>query len=130
MNQVRALREAAGLSQRELANLSGVAQPNIAACESDRRVPSPKMLDRLQAAARPRPSTVVRQRREEILSIAARHRARDVRVFGSDAALRGQGVQGGLQPRHPCVDRRSRPLSEQPCRRSRRPTGRGARAGA
>lgn len=54
-NAVRDLREAAGLSQAELARRSGVAQPNIAAYEAGRRGPGPEMLDRLRMAVRPLP---------------------------------------------------------------------------
>ena len=82
MSEVQDLRVAAGLTQDELAARSGVAQPNIAAYENGRRNPSAAMLDRLRAAAKPRPSVVL-----------ARHRASRVRVFGSTA--RGEDVSGG-----------------------------------
>jgi len=86
------LRRRAGLSQRELARLSGVAQPNIAAYESGRRQPSPKMLVRLAAAAKPRPSALLARHSQDVKAIAARHRARDVRAFGSVA--RGEDRPG------------------------------------
>lgn len=89
---VRDVRLRAGLSQRQLAALSGVAQPNIAAYESGRRKPSPRMLERLIAAAKPRPSTVLTEHVEAIRAIAAEHRATEVRVFGS--AARGEDVPG------------------------------------
>lgn len=92
MNEVKALRDAAGLSQRELSEMSGVAQPNIAAYENDRRVPSAKMLTRLRTAARPRPSVVVEMHRDDILATARRHKALEVRVFGS--AARGDDKPG------------------------------------
>lgn len=92
MNAVRQLRQAAGLTQAELAERSGVAQPNIAAYESGQRQPSSAMLARLRRAARPRPSGVLAERRAEIIDAARRHRARDVRVFGSVA--RGEDVSG------------------------------------
>jgi uncharacterized protein len=79
------LRRRAGLSQRELAQLSGVAQPNIAAYESGTRQPSPTMLVRLAAAAKPRPSVLLARHSQEVKTIASRHRARNVRVFGSVA---------------------------------------------
>lgn len=82
---IRQARRQAGLTQHELAARSGVRQPNVAAYENGRRVPSPAMLTRLLDAARPRPSVMVRRHREEILRIAAANRARDVRVFGSIA---------------------------------------------
>lgn len=86
------LRQRAGLSQRELAQLSGVAQPNIAAYETGRRQPSPKMLVRLTAAARPRPSVMLSRHSRAVGAITAKHRARDVRVFGSVA--RGEDHPG------------------------------------
>lgn len=89
---VRTLREHAGLTQQQLADLSGVAQPNIAAYENGTRRPSPKMLARLAAAARPRPSRVLREHRRAISDIAARHHAVSVKVFGS--AARGDDRPG------------------------------------
>jgi len=47
---VRAVREARCLSQRELAEVSGVHQSNISAIESGRRVPSAETLNRLLVA--------------------------------------------------------------------------------
>lgn len=86
------LRRRAGLSQRELARLSGVAQPNIAAYETGRRQPSPRMLSRLAAAATPRPSSLLARHSRAVREIAARHHAHDVRVFGSVA--RGEDRPG------------------------------------
>ena len=84
-NTVAELRRQAGLTQSQLAALSGVAQPNIAAYERGTRRPSPKMLARLAEAAKPRPSLVLEKNRADILRIAARHHALDVKVFGSVA---------------------------------------------
>jgi predicted nucleotidyltransferase len=83
--QLCAARLHAGLTQQQLAELSGVRQPNIAAYERGLRRPSQSMLKRLLDAARPRPSVVFDANRVKIREIAARHRARDVRVFGSVA---------------------------------------------
>ena len=47
---VRAVREARGLTQHELARTSGVVQSNISAIENDRRVPSADTLNRLLVA--------------------------------------------------------------------------------
>ena len=47
---VREIREARGLSQGELAAVSGVSQPNISAIEHDRRRPSADTLNRLLVA--------------------------------------------------------------------------------
>lgn len=73
------------MTQRELAERSGVAQPNIAAYEAGRRKPSGAMLERLRTAARPRPSQVLREHRDELLALARRYHATDVKVFGSIA---------------------------------------------
>lgn len=92
MEDVRSLREAAGLSQAELARRSGVAQPNLAAYENGRRQPSPEMITRLKAAMRPRPSEAVHGRRDEIRRVLQSHGLSAPRVFGSVA--RGQDVPG------------------------------------
>jgi predicted nucleotidyltransferase len=92
VNEVRSLRLAAGLTQNELADRSGVAQPNIAAYESGQRRPSAAMLTRLRAAARPRPSVVLAKRRRAIIALARQHKASKIRVFGS--AARGEDVSG------------------------------------
>lgn len=86
------MRAAAGLSQGELSARSGVAQPNLAAYESGSRTPSAAMLTRLHRAAPPRPSVALRRHRDAIIAIAERHKAQDVRVFGSTA--RGVDVSG------------------------------------
>jgi predicted nucleotidyltransferase len=83
--QIRMARLRAGLTQQQLAELSGVRQPNIAAYELGTRHPSQSMLKRLLSAARPRPSVVLESNRAAIRDIAARHHAGDVRVFGSVA---------------------------------------------
>lgn len=47
---VRAVREARSLTQRELAEVSGVRQSNISAIEGGRRIPSADTLNRLLVA--------------------------------------------------------------------------------
>jgi len=84
-DQIARARQAAGLTQQELAVCSGVRQPNIAAYENGRRHPSKDMLARLLAAARPRPSVLLDRFRDEILRLAAHNKADNVRVFGSIA---------------------------------------------
>lgn len=84
-NDIRGVREAAGLSQVELASRSGVAQPNIAAYEAGRRRASAEMLDRLRAAARPLPHEVLAAHGGELVVLAGRFGFSDVRVFGSAA---------------------------------------------
>ncbi|WP_338114636.1 helix-turn-helix domain-containing protein [Paenarthrobacter ureafaciens] len=84
-NVVRELREAAGLSQAELALRSGVAQPNIAAYETGRRRASASMLQRLRAAAQPLPHDALANHRHELADLASRYGLSNVRVFGSAA---------------------------------------------
>lgn len=91
-SQVASIRQAAGLTQRQLAELSGVAQPNIAAYEKGTRRPSPKMLARLAAAAKPRASVALTRHKAEVKEIAERHKALSVKVFGSVA--RGEDRPG------------------------------------
>lgn len=47
---LRAVREAGGLTQHELAQVSGIAQANISAIENGRRTPSADTLNRLVVA--------------------------------------------------------------------------------
>ncbi|WOQ16003.1 helix-turn-helix domain-containing protein [Raineyella sp. W15-4] len=82
-NAVRELREAAGLSQAELAERSGVAQPNIAAYEAGRRRASVAMLERLRTAARPLPHDALAAHRDELVVLAHSYGLSNVRVFGS-----------------------------------------------
>ena len=89
---VARIRIRAGLTQRQLSELSGVAQPNIAAYEKGSRTPSSQMLARLAAAATPQPSVVLARHRTAVRRIAERHKAAEVRVFGSVA--RGEDRPG------------------------------------
>jgi len=84
MSELKALREAAGLSQSELAALTGVAQPNIAAYESGRRLLGAAMMARFTRALT-RPSELVDQHREGIRAIVRANGAHNPRVFGSVA---------------------------------------------
>lgn len=83
--ELRRRRDAAGLSQRELAARSGISQPNIAAYESGRRVPSPTTEERLLRALRIPTLARVRRERDAILAAAERGMVENVRVFGSVA---------------------------------------------
>ena len=83
--ELRAARLAAGLSQRGLAARAGVPQPNIAAYESGRRIPSAATLERLLAATAVPNMVRLRELRDEILALGARRRLDEVRVFGSVA---------------------------------------------
>lgn len=82
---IRQRRLRAGISQRELSELTGIAQPNISAYESGRLVPSPATEERIELATRVRPSVLLERFRGEITTIAARFHASAVRVFGSVA---------------------------------------------
>jgi predicted nucleotidyltransferase/DNA-binding XRE family transcriptional regulator len=89
---VRDLREAAGLSQAQLAERSGVAQPNIAAYESGRRRATAVMLERLRTAAQPLPHEALAAHGRELSELAHRYGFSNVRVFGS--AARGTDTSG------------------------------------
>jgi predicted nucleotidyltransferase/DNA-binding XRE family transcriptional regulator len=98
-----AARRAAGLTQAGLAARLGTTQSAIARLERGEVAPSVATLSRLadalriQFEVRPRSGIIVREtlprptladlraRRDELLAIAARHGARQVRVFGSVA---------------------------------------------
>ena len=101
---IRDARVRARLSQTDLAQRAGVAQSVISAYESDRREPGLRTLNKLIAAtghqltvdviAAPdqrlglpdtRLGRRLRRRRRAIVDLAARHGARNVRVFGSVA---------------------------------------------
>ena len=96
---IKEARAAAGLTQAELARRAGTSQPTIAVYEAGDKVPNVSTLERVlgvtgttltasrSRAARPsgRLRLLLEQRRDEILELAARHHARNVRVFGSVA---------------------------------------------
>jgi predicted nucleotidyltransferase len=85
MANLRALRQAAGLTQAELAARASTARPNIAAYESGAKAPSPEVRARLVAAMRPKPSDALRGHEAEVLRLASHHGVSGVRVFGSVA---------------------------------------------
>jgi predicted nucleotidyltransferase/DNA-binding XRE family transcriptional regulator len=89
---LRDRRRAAGMSQRELARRSGIPQPNIAAYEIGRRVPTGATLERLDATLDAPTLARLRRARGEILRAAHRRNLDDVRVFGSVA--RGEAGAG------------------------------------
>jgi len=82
---IRVERQAVGLSQSQLARAAGVPQPNLSAYENGRRVPSPEVLDRIQRALTVRPSARVKQHRDSIRALVAKHHAVAPRIFGSVA---------------------------------------------
>lgn len=96
---IREARVAAGLTQSELARRAGTSQPTVAAYEAGDKVPTVATMERLLDVAGVRltssPSLggrrtsslrrLLRARRREILELATKHHARNVRVFGSVA---------------------------------------------
>lgn len=83
--RLRTRRAAAGLSQRALADASGVTQPMIAALERGSRLPSHATRAAIESALRPRPSALLRTRRNDVLRALERAGVSDARVFGSIA---------------------------------------------
>ena len=88
---IRSERERAGLTQDRLAELAGVAQSNLSAIESGKRVATPQMLARLRRHMR-RPSEALEQYRDEVRQAISECGACNPRVFGSVA--RGTDVPG------------------------------------
>jgi predicted nucleotidyltransferase/DNA-binding XRE family transcriptional regulator len=82
---IRERRLAAGLTQRALAARSGVPQPNIAAYERGRRIPTSETLERLDGALRVPTLTSVKAARDRIVEAATLRGLSDVRIFGSVA---------------------------------------------
>jgi uncharacterized protein len=103
---IKEARTAAGLTQAELARRARTSQPAVAAYESGDKVPTVGTLERLLRAAGvglnafPMPGRagtarlrrLLRERRQDILVVAAKHHATNVRVFGSVA--RGEATTG------------------------------------
>lgn len=84
-DQLKLRRAAAGLTQRQLAELSGVKQPLIAAIERGTRVPSDAARTALERALQVRPSVLLHAKRDDVLAAVAKVGAKDPRVFGSVA---------------------------------------------
>lgn len=82
---VRARREIVGISQRELAERSGVKQPYIAAIERGRREASAAARSALDAELAIRPSTALAARREAVRQLFAAASLGEPMVFGSVA---------------------------------------------
>lgn len=85
---LRTRRTAAGLSQRGLAERSGIAQPQISAIEAGVRPASSATREALERALRMRPTRLLDLHREEVLDAFARVGASEPRLFGS--AARGE----------------------------------------
>lgn len=84
MPSLKQLREQSGMTQRELAEATGVGRANIAAYETGRRRLTVSMRQRLMAPLR-RPSQVLEARRDEIRDLIGAAGMRDARVIGSVA---------------------------------------------
>jgi predicted nucleotidyltransferase/DNA-binding XRE family transcriptional regulator len=95
---IKDARTAAGLTQAELAESAGTSQPTIAAYESGEKIPTVETLERLlgvagmevtaTGVARSRAGSLgrlVHDRRKEIIALAAKYHAANVRIFGSIA---------------------------------------------
>ncbi len=82
---LRARRLASAMTQRELADRSGVPQPNIAAYETGRRRPAPSTLAKLDAVLRHPTMQRLRAARSELIRAASARDLTDLRVFGSVA---------------------------------------------
>ena len=91
MNELRALRLAAGMTQEQVARHAGIAPANVAAYERGTRSMSPAMRDRVIRAMR-RPSQALREHATEVEARLAAALLTNVRVFGSVA--RGQDSPG------------------------------------
>lgn len=90
--RLRLRRAAAGLTQRELAELTGVKQPLIAAVERGTRQPTPAVREAIEAALRLRPSQLLGLLRDRVLAAVEAAGGSDVRVVGSVA--RGEDEPG------------------------------------
>jgi uncharacterized protein len=78
-------RQRAGMTQSQLADACGMAQPHISAYESGRRTITPEVANRVKAATKQRPSIQLNRYRKEIRELVTAHRGSNIRVFGSAA---------------------------------------------
>lgn len=84
--RLRLRRAAAGMTQRELAEVSGVKQPLIAAIERGTRQPTDPVRQALEGALHVRPSQLLEVARDRVLAAVAAAGGTDVRIFGSVAS--------------------------------------------
>lgn len=84
-NRVRLARTRRGLTQRQLADMTGVHQPTIAAVESGKRSPSTAVRTALERALRQRPSEALEAHRDEVRDAIARAHGTEPLVVGSVA---------------------------------------------
>lgn len=84
--RLRFRRGAAGLTQRELSDVSGVKQPLIAAIERGTRQPTESVRTALTGALQVRPSQLLRSARGDVIAAIDRAGGTEARVFGSVGA--------------------------------------------
>lgn len=104
MSMVRRIREARGLTQRELARLGGTSQPTIAAYESGARTPNFRTLERLARAAglELQVGFVAAMSREERRSLALHLEiARKLRLDPDRVLAKARVNLGRMQRLHP-----------------------------
>ncbi len=87
LEQIRAARLKAGLSQFELASRIGTSQSTVSRYENGLTVPNDRTMARLMEARHSgvRPSEVLADNREQVLRLASDYGATNVRIFGSVA---------------------------------------------
>ena len=82
---IKEMREAAGMTQQQLADATGIAQPNLAAYENGRRPVTARVRQRITDATAQRPADRVARHRERVLELVAEAGGKGVHVFGSVA---------------------------------------------
>lgn len=87
----QARRTALGLTQCQVAQRSGIAQPSISAIENGRVQASVATIEKLERALRRRPSQALAAHRRELIGLGERLGLTDLRVFGS--VLRGEDTE-------------------------------------
>jgi predicted nucleotidyltransferase len=90
--QLKRARTQAGLTQADVARISGVPQPNISAIERDRLTPRPETVERLRRATQLSASRAVELFRTRMLDLVTIHHGSNPRIFGSVA--RGEDRPG------------------------------------
>lgn len=73
------------MTQRQLAEAIGVSQPDIAALENGTQPAAGALFRRALLALDARPSVALSTHHDEVVAVAARHGATNLRVFGSVA---------------------------------------------
>jgi uncharacterized protein len=74
-----------GITQAELARRAGTSRSTVAAYESGTRTPPAEILRRLERSLSPLLRQILRDRRDAVITLLGRHRAKGPCVFGSVA---------------------------------------------